>query len=350
MSHFRINNREIGPGMPPYVIAEMSGNHNQSFDQAIAILDAAVRAGASALKLQIYTADTLTIDSDKSDFFINNNDSIWKGNTLYKLYESAYTKWDWIASIMVAAADRGIDCFSSVFDESSIDFMENLNVCAYKIASFENNHIPLIRKAASTKKPLIISTGMATYDEIQEAVDNAREAGCVDLALLKCTSDYPATISESNISAIPYLKEKFSCEVGLSDHTLGIGVAIASIGIGGTIIEKHFTTSREVQSVDSTFSADEDEFTLLVRSANEAADSIGSSVLGISEGEKKSIQFRRSIYASKPIKSGEKLTEENIRIIRPGYGLHPRYYSYLIGRISHKDLDAGDRIDDSFID
>lgn len=349
MAEISINGRAIGSQHSPYIIAEMSGNHNQSFDQAISILDAAVRVGADAIKLQTYSADTLTLNCSGDDFVINNDDSLWNGKSLYDLYEQAHTPWDWVEGITKEARKRNIECFSSVFDESSVDFMENIGTSAYKIASFENNHIPLIRKAASTKKPLIISTGASSEDEIQEAVDNAREAGCVDLALLKCTSDYPAKVSETNLSAIPYLRDKFKCVVGLSDHTLGIGVAIGSVGFGASIIEKHFITSRDLGGVDSAFSADENEFQMLVREAGNVWQAIGKPSFDLSASEKKSLMFKRSIYASHAIKKGEVFSEDNIRIVRPGYGLHSRHFADLIGKTCKRDLEYGERLDSSFL-
>ncbi len=339
-----INDRPIGKGNLPYIIAEMSGNHNQSFEQATAIVDAAKRVGASAIKLQTYTADTITIPSSNPDFFISNSESLWQGETLYDLYKRAYTDWDWISEIMKYAHNIGIDCFSSVFDESSVDFMEDLNACAYKIASFENGHLPLIRKAASTKKPLIISTGMATEDEVDEAAQTARDAGCEQLVLLKCTSDYPADPKDANLLTLPYMADKYKCVVGLSDHTLGVGTAIASVALGASVIEKHFTTSREMEGVDSAFSADEAEMALLVTEANVASVALGQVSLNATQNEEKSRQFRRSIYATQPIKKGEVFSEANIRIIRPGYGLHPRHYETLLGRTANQAYEAGTRI------
>jgi len=350
MAEISINGRLVGQKHSPYLIAEMSGNHNQSFDQAISILDAAVRTGADAIKLQLYTADILTLDCANNDFSINNPDSPWNGKSLHELYQEAHTPKDWVEELFKEAKKRKIDCFSSVFDESSVDFLEDIGASAYKIASFENNHIPLIRKVARTKKPLIISTGASSEEEIEEAVENAREAGCIELALLKCTSDYPATISDSNISSIPYLRDKFRCVVGLSDHTLGIGVAIGSVALGASIVEKHFITSRDLGGVDSTFSADEDEFKILVKEAKIAWEAIGKVTFSLSDAEKKSLAFKRSIYACDTIKKGDVFTKDNIRIVRPGYGLHPRYFHDLIGKTCQRDLDFGDRLDHFFLD
>ena len=339
-----IKGRPIGIGEPPYVIAEMSSNHNQSFSQAIAIVDAAKRAGAHALKLQTYTADTLTLDHPGPDFLIDDPNSLWNGRNLHELYSCAYTDWNWVAQIFEYAEEIGIDCFSSAFDDTSVDFLEDIGACAYKIASFENVHLPLIRKAASTGKPLIISTGLASEIEIDEAVENAREAGCRDLIRLKCTSDYPADPADSNLRTLPYLAERYGCVVGLSDHTLGIGVAIASIALGASVIEKHFTTSRDKDGVDSSFSTDEAEMALLVAETDRVARALGEIKFGPSENEETSLQFRRSIYAVCDIKKGDVLSPENIRIIRPGYGLHPRHYDSLIGNRADKDYVKGDRL------
>ncbi len=348
MKNFFINGKKIDNGFRPYIIAEMSGNHNQSFEHGLNIIESASKINASAVKLQTYTAETLTIDSDKKDFIIDDH-KLWKNYNLFQLYKKAYTNWDWIKEYIIYAKKLNIDCFSSVFDESSIDFMESLDVSAYKIASFENNHIPLIKMAARTKKPLIISTGLASEEEIDEAVAVARENNCGQLALLKCTSDYPADPKDSNLLSIPYLKQKYGCQVGLSDHTLGIGASLASIALGGTIIEKHFTTTRTIETVDSKFSADSNEFALLIKEANLIAKSLGKITFGYSLNEKKSIKFRRSIYAIENIKKGDLFSKKNIRIIRPGYGVHPRYFEKLIGKKSPKEFLYGDRLDNSVL-
>lgn len=344
MSAFEINGHAIGPGQRPYLIAEMSGNHNQDMDQALAIVDAAIRVGASAIKLQTYTADTITMDAEGPDFFIDDEGSLWHGNTLHALYEKAHTDWDWIAELFRYCESLPIDIFSSVFDETAVDFMEDLNAPAYKIASFENGHLPLIRKTASTGKPMIISTGLATEDEVAEAVAAAREGGCTQLAILKCTSDYPADPCDSNLATIPWMRERFGCEIGLSDHTMGIGVPIAAVALGATIVEKHFTTSREAEGVDSAFSADEAEFRALVEEANRAAQAIGRVHLGVSENEAPSRKYRRSIYATRAIAAGETLGPDNIRVIRPGFGLHPRHWEQIQGKSAPKAYARGDRI------
>lgn len=345
MTTFKINGRPIGCNHPPFVIAEMSGNHNNSFEQALAILRAAALAGADAIKLQAYSADTITIKANNEDFLISNPDSLWDGRTLYELYQEASTDWDWIKSLMLEAEKLDLICFASVFDETAVDFMEDIGAVAYKIASFENNHIPLIKKVASTRKPLIMSTGTASEDEVRESVEVAREAGCRQLALLKCTSDYPADPAESNISTIPYMRELFGCEVGLSDHTMGVGVPIASVALGATIIEKHFITDRNLGGVDAPFSADEAEMSLLVDQCINAWKSLGKPSFELSKREASNTQFRRSIYAVADIKEGEVLTSENIRVIRPGYGMHPRYYEELLGTISRRSFKFGEPLD-----
>ncbi|RQD79734.1 MAG: pseudaminic acid synthase, partial [Methanocalculus sp. MSAO_Arc1] len=288
----------IGKDHPPFIIAEMSGNHNHSLDRALAIVEAAAKAGAHAIKLQTYTADTMTLDIAEGEFFISDEKSLWKGQSLYNLYKQAYTPWEWHEPIMKRAEELGLICFSTPFDETAVDFLETLNVPAYKIASFENNHLPLIRKVAATGKPLIISTGMATIAELDEAVRTARDAGCQDIILLKCTSNYPATPENSNILTIPHMRELFNCEVGLSDHTLGIGAAVAAVAHGATVIEKHFTLSRADGGVDSAFSMEPSELRMLVEETERAWQSLGGVVYGSMEAEKRSLMFRRSLYVA----------------------------------------------------
>ena len=342
-----IGKAPVGPESQPYIIAEMSGNHNQSYEQAIEIATAAKRVGASALKLQTYTADTLTIDSDSKDFIISEEDSLWAGHTLHSLYKKAYTDWDWVRDIYEYCKTIRLECFSSVFDETSIEFWEELSPCAYKIASFENVHYPLIRRAAETGRPLIISTGLASEEEIDTAVAAARSGGCKDLVLLKCTSDYPANVDDSNLASIPFLAGKYQCVVGLSDHTMGNQVALASVALGASVIEKHFTKSRLDEGVDSAFSADEIEFSKLVEDAALVKRAIGSKWSGVSDNELKSKRFRRSIYAVSDIAEGDVFSPSNIRIIRPGFGLHPRFYESIIGKPSKRAYAKGDRIDSS---
>ena len=332
----KIGNIKIGVNQQPFIIAEMSGNHNQSLKRAIEIVEAASKTGVQALKLQTYTADTMTLDMSDREFLISDKDSLWKGKNLYELYKQAYTPWEWHQPIMQRANELGMTCFSSPFDESAVDFLEELNVPAYKIASFENNHLPLIRKVASTGKPVIISTGMATIIEIGEAVATAREAGCKDLILLKCTSTYPATPEDSNVLTIPHMRELFDCEVGLSDHTMGIGTSIAAVAHGATVIEKHFTLDRLDGGVDSAFSLEPHELELLVVETKRAWQSMGRVMYGGVRGEEKSKLFKRSIYIIKDMAVGDVFTEENIGIIRPGNGLSPKYYGHIIGQsINH---------------
>ena len=337
----QIGNREIGMNAPPFVIAEMSGNHNHSLDRALAIVEAAAKAGAHALKLQTYTADTMTLDVSVGEFFINDQESLWKGQSLHDLYKLAYTPWEWHAPIMRLANELGMLCFSTPFDETAVDQLESIGVPAYKIASFENVHLPLIRKVARTGKPLIISTGMATIAEIYEAVEAARSAGCRDLILLKCTSTYPATPANSNVLTIPHLRTMFTCEVGLSDHTMGVGAAVAAVAHGATVIEKHFTLRRADGGVDSTFSMEPEEMSCLVLETERAWQSLGVVSYGPRPAEKASIMFRRSIYVSEDIREGAILTRENLRCVRPGLGLPPKHYEMLLGHRVNRDVKRG---------
>jgi pseudaminic acid synthase len=347
---FEIEGRKIGIGQSPYIIAEMSANHNNSYDQACSIIHAAKRSGVDAIKFQVYTEDTITLKSNADDFKITNPDSPWHGRNLYELYKEASTDWDWIASLVEISKKIGLTSFASVFDETAIEFMESLNTPAYKIASFENNHIPLIKLVAKTKKPIIISTGASSIEEIEEAVDAARSSGCNQLALLKCTSEYPADPRHSNLKTISFLRKKFKCEVGLSDHTLGMGVPIASVALGASIIEKHFITNKDDGGVDASFSADEVEMTALTREVKVAHMALGESKLLLSDQEQLSRQFKRSIYAATKISRGDLFTEENIRVVRPHNGLHPRFYSHLLGKQAKKDYSFAEKIcDDELI-
>ncbi|MCG3084802.1 pseudaminic acid synthase [Anoxybacillus sp. LAT_35] len=341
MNEIIVEGRKIGPNHKPFIIAEMSGNHNQSLERALAIVEAAAKAGAHALKIQTYTADTMTLNLENPEFKIEDSDSLWKGNTLYQLYQQAYTPWEWHKPIFDRARELGMIPFSTPFDETAVDFLEELDVPMYKIASFENTDIPLIKKVASTGKPMIISTGMATVAELDETVRAAREAGCKDLVLLKCTSTYPASPENTNIMTIPHMRELFNCQVGLSDHTMGVGVAVASVALGATVIEKHFTLSRADGGVDSAFSMEPDEMKALVVETERAWQALGEVKYGPTEKEKASLKFRRSIYVAKDIKAGEKFTKENIRVIRPGYGLEPKYFERIIGLTAKQDLKAG---------
>jgi N-acetylneuraminate synthase len=340
-SEFAIGRHLVGPGHLPFVVAEMSGNHNGSLERALQIVEAAGRAGAQALKIQTYTADTMTIDLAEREFFISDPDSLWKGESLYALYQKAHTPWDWHGPIFDRARELGLEAFSSPFDGSAVDFLEELDVPCYKIASFENVDLPLIRKAAATGKPLIISTGMATLAEIDEAVQAARGAGCEHLVLLKCTSTYPASPHNSHLNTIPDLRRQFGCEVGLSDHTQGIGVALASIALGATVIEKHFTLSRAEGGVDSAFSLEPAELRALVEEGARAAQALGDVRYGPSEAEQKSLQFRRSLYVVRDLRAGEALTAENLQAIRPGLGLPPKYLERLLGMRAKREVKRG---------
>lgn len=336
-----IENTKIGLGSKPFIIAEMSGNHNQSLERALEIVDAVARTGAHAIKLQTYTADTMTLDLKEREFFISDDKSPWKGQSLYDLYKIAHTPWDWHKPIFDHAKKLGLICFSTPFDETSVNFLEKLRSPAYKIASFENTDIPLIQRVASTGKPLIISTGMATLEELDESVNAAREAGCKDLILLKCTSTYPATPENSNLLTIPHLRERYKCEVGLSDHTLGIGVAVASVALGATVIEKHFTLRRADGGVDSTFSMEPAEMKELVEETARAWQSLGKTYIGPTEAEKSSITFRRSLYVVKDLKAGDLLTKENVRAIRPGLGLPPKHFDQILGKKIKSSIKLG---------
>lgn len=334
----------------PFIIAEMSGNHNQSLERALKIVDAAAEAGVDALKIQTYTADTMTIDKSDGEFFISDPNSLWEGESLYNLYKKAYTPWEWHKPIFDRCKEWGVIGFSTPFDATAVDFLEELGNPIYKIASFENIDIPLIKKVASTGKPIIASTGMASLAELDDLVTAARENGCADLSLLKCTSSYPASPKGTNLITIPHLKQLFKCNVGLSDHTLGIGAAIASIALGGTIIEKHFTLSRADGGVDSAFSLEPEEMKLLVRECNTAFEALGEVSYGITEQEKKSMQFRRSLYIVEDMKAGDIITEKNMRSIRPGKGLSPKYYDVVLGKTVSRNIARGTAVEWCFIE
>jgi N-acetylneuraminate synthase len=337
----RIGDRPIGPHHPPFVIAEMSGNHNQSLERALAIVHAAAAAGAHSLKLQTYTADTMTLDLAEGEFFIDDPKSLWKGNSLHALYQQAYTPWEWHAPIFERCKALGMLCFSTPFDETAVDFLEALDVPAYKIASFENTDLPLIRKVATTGKPMIISTGMATLAELDETVRAAREAGCSQLILLKCTSTYPATPEFSNVRTIAHMRQLFDCEIGLSDHTMGVGAAIAAVALGATVIEKHFTLARADGGVDSAFSLEPAELAALVTESERAWQALGTVHYGPSEREKPSMAFRRSLYVVEDLAPGDTLTPENLRAIRPGFGMAPKYYDTLLGMTVKRAVKRG---------
>lgn len=328
----RIDGRAVGPDEPPYVIAEMSGNHNQSLERALEIVDAAADAGVAAIKLQTYTADTMTLDVHQGPFLIEDPGSLWAGQTLYTLYQQAYTPWEWHEAIFARARARRLTAFSSPFDPTAVDFLESLDAPAYKIASFENTDLPLIRRVASTGKPVIISVGMATLEEIGEAVETCRAAGCRELVLLKCTSAYPSEPESANLRTIPFLRERFGVEVGLSDHTMGIGVAVAAVAFGATVIEKHFTLRRADGGVDSAFSMEPDEMRSLVEESGRAARAAGEVTFGASAREQQSLLHRRSLYVVADMAEGEAFTPANLRAIRPGDGLPPKHYDALMGR------------------
>jgi len=337
----KIKDKDIGHGQRPYLIAEMSGNHNQSLERALEIVDAAAAHGADAIKLQTYTADTMTLNVRMPGFVIDDPKSLWAGRQLYELYQEAHTPWEWHRPIMERAASHGVHCFSTPFDDSAVDFLESLNVPAYKIASFENTDLPLIKRVAATGKPMIISTGMATLGEIDEAVRTARDAGCRDLVLLKCTSTYPATAENTNVSTIPHMRAAFGCEVGLSDHTMGVGVSVAAVAMGATVIEKHFTLARADGGVDSAFSMEPLELRQLREETERAAQALGQVSYGGTDAEDKSRVFRRSLYISRDVRAGERLTPDNVRAVRPGYGLAPRFYDVVMGQRVSRDLPMG---------
>lgn len=338
---FQIGHRWVGRRHKPFLIAEMSGNHNQSLERALAIVEAAAAAGADAVKLQTYTADTMTLDIHEGDFFIEDPNSLWKGHSLYRLYQEAYTPWEWHEPIFRRCRELGLLAFSTPFDESAVDFLESLDVPAYKIASFENTDLVLIRKAAATGKPLIISTGMATAAELDEAVRAAREAGAKHIVLLKCTSTYPASPENSNLATIPHMAELFGCQIGLSDHTMGVGVAVAAVALGATVIEKHFTLSRADGGVDAAFSMEPEEFRRLAEETERAWLALGRVHYGPTEAEKPSLKHRRSLYVSRDIKAGEPFTRDNVKAIRPGLGLPTKYLDVVLGKTARRDVKKG---------
>ncbi len=338
MADINIANVKIGPNYKPFIIAEMSGNHNQSLDRALSIVDAASEAGAHALKLQTYTADTITV---KGSYTINDPNSLWAGKELYDLYKQAYTPWEWHEEIFAHARKRGMIGFSSPFDESAVDFLESLNVPLYKIASFENTDHILLKKVAKTGKPVIMSTGVASIADLQESVDVLRTAGCKELILLKCTSTYPASPETTNILTIPHMRQLFDCPIGLSDHTMGIGAAVAAVAMGAVVLEKHFTLRRADGGVDSTFSLEPEELASLVVESERAWLAMGSVSYQMSEKEKKSLVFKRSLFVVKDIRKGEQFLPEHIRSVRPALGLHTRFYDDVIGKLAAQDIQAG---------
>lgn len=337
----RVGRWKIGPNEPPFIVAEMSGNHKGSLDRALRIVDEAAKAGASAIKLQTYTADTMTLDLRDKEFFISDPKSLWKGHTLYELYEKAHTPWAWHKPLLERCKKRGLLGFSTPFDATGVDFLESLDVPLYKIASFENTDLPLIRRAAKTKKPLVISTGMATEKEIAESVEAARSAGCKDLVLLKCTSAYPADPSDIHLRTLPALAKKFDCLAGLSDHTLGISVSVAAVACGAVMLERHLTLDRREGGVDSAFSLEPAEFKELTASCQKAQLALGKETYGPSLKEKASLCFRRSLYVVEDVRQGEAFTKQNVRNIRPGYGLPPKCVDAVLGKKAAKNLSKG---------
>lgn len=336
-----IANRTIGRGHAPFIIAEMSGNHNQSLDRALEIVEAAAKSGAHALKLQTYTADTMTLDLDEGEFFISDPGSPWKGTSLYKLYQKAHTPWEWHKPIFDRCRELGLICFSTPFDATSVDFLETFAPPCYKIASFENSDTRLIKKVAATGKPMIISTGMATVAEIDETVRVAKAAGCKDIILLKCTSTYPASPENTNILTIPHMRELFGVEVGLSDHTLGMGVSLAGVALGASVIEKHFTLRRSDGGVDAAFSMEPHEMRNLIEESERAWQALGQVSYGATESEKASLVFRRSLYVAADMRAGDVFTEKNLRAIRPGYGLPVKFYDLLLGKRVNRGVKMG---------
>lgn len=338
---FKIRNKVISTKHKPFIIAELSGNHNGSLSTALKIVDLAAKTGADAIKLQTYTPDTITMQSSRSEFFIGDKKNIWKNNSLYSLYQKAHTPWEWHKKIFERAKKKKLIYFSSPFDETAVDFLEQLNVPLYKIASFENNHFPLLKKIAQTKKPVIMSTGLASLKELKESVKYLRKNGCKQLALLKCTSSYPAQPKDLNLISIKNLRRIFKCEVGFSDHSLGIGAPISAITFGATIIEKHFTIKKNV-GVDGTFSSDFEEMKKLIHESEVARLSGGKNFIGPTVNEKKFLKFKRSIYVFKNIKKNEIFSKNNLKIIRPGLGLHPKFFERIIGKKAVKNIKKGE--------
>ncbi|WP_339724821.1 pseudaminic acid synthase [uncultured Paraglaciecola sp.] len=345
MGEIKIGQHIIGAAFPPFIIAELSGNHNQQLELAIQMVEAAAKAGAHAIKLQTFTADSMTLDVDNEHFVIQEKDSLWQGQSLHALYQKAATPYEWHQPLFNKAKSLGMLAFSSPFDEQAVDFLDELDVPCFKIASFELTDIPLIRKAASKNKPLIMSTGMASLSEIEQAVNTARNVGCDDIILLKCTSTYPAEPTQSNILTIPHLRDAFGCQVGLSDHTAGVGVSVAAVALGATVIEKHFVLDRQAGGVDAAFSLEPDELASLVMETKRAHQALGQVTYGGTQAEEKSKQYRRSIYVSEDILQGQRLSVENLRIVRPAYGLAPKNWDKVLGKVAKQNLAKGTPLD-----
>lgn len=337
----KLGTKEVGSNYRPYFIAEMSGNHNHSLEKALAIVDAAASAGADALKIQTYTPDTMTLNISEGEFFIQDKKSLWEGRSLFDLYSEAMTPWEWHQPIMDRCHQVGLEFFSTPFDLTAVDFLENLKVPFYKIASFENTDIPLIRRVARTGKPIIVSTGLATLKEIGETVETIRAEGNEQIILLKCTSAYPAAPEDANLATMNNLRQTFGVEVGLSDHTMGHTVPIVSVCQGAAVIEKHFTISRQDKGVDSAFSMEPEEFKQMIIEVNRARASIGNIYYGVTDAEKKSLLFKRSLYICEDLKKGDILNESNLRAIRPGYGLPPKYLDKFLGKKVASDVKKG---------
>jgi len=344
----RIGDRLVGPGYPTYIVAELSANHNQDFERAVAILRAAKDAGADAIKLQTYTPDTITISSDREEFRVVGG-TIWDGRNLHDLYAEAYTPWEWQPRLKRLADDLGIDLFSSAFDTTAVDLLEEMGVPAHKVASFELVDIPLIQKMARTGKPLIVSTGMATVEEIEEALHSARAAGATQIALLKCTSAYPAPAEEMNLRTIPEMARRFGVPVGLSDHTMGIAVPVAAVSLGACIIEKHLTLSRATPGPDSAFSLEPQEFKAMVDAVRTAEKALGQINFGVSAREEASRVFRRSLFVVEDVRQGEIFTVANVRSIRPGHGLHPRHLTEVLGKSAAREIKRGTPLSWEFV-
>jgi N-acetylneuraminate synthase len=348
LTHLSLSAR-LGASTPPFVIAEMSGNHNQSLERALAIVDAAAASGAHALKIQTYTPETMTLDINEREFRIEDPKNLWAGRSLFDLYGEAYTPWEWHRAIFDRAKAHGMLAFSTPFDSTAVDFLESLDVPLYKIASFENTDLPLIRRVAATGKPLVISTGMATLAELDDTVTAARDAGCRDLVLLKCTSTYPSAASDTNLRTIPHLRELFGCHVGLSDHTMGVGVSVASVALGASVIEKHFTLSRAEGGVDSAFSLEPPEMAALVVETGRAWEALGQVAYGPTSAERRSLQYRRSLYITADLRAGDVLDATNVRAIRPGLGLSPKHLDEVLGRAVTRDVPRGTPVNWSFL-
>lgn len=349
MTEIKIGNRLIGAKQPPFIIAELSGNHDQSLDKALAMVDAAAKCGADAIKIQTYTADSMTLDISYGDFVIQDADNLWQGQSLHDLYQKAMTPWNWHKTIFDRAASHGMLAFSTPFDLAAVEYLEQLNTPCYKIASFENSDHGLLAAVAKTGKPVIMSTGMATQSELAESVEVLRKHGCCDLILLKCTSHYPAAPVDANLATIPHLAELFGCQVGLSDHTAGIGVAVASVVLGATIIEKHFVLDRSEGGVDAEFSLEPTEFSALVQECNRAAVALGKVTYGGTEKEQASRKYRRSLYIAEDMQAGDVFNPTNLRSIRPGRGLEPKYLPLLLGKPIKKAAKKGTAMNWDFL-